>query len=249
MEVTDILPIDIAYNNDFITFKQKCDNVIIELDIDNGDKDFRNKLQPNLNKRLHSLMLCDLRRWIEFKKSHHYLNELKYNGRVYFLTKRWVSVLHPIILTKMGWQYGDDLFKQKFPRKPDETYAEYNKRKEIFTYSHNTPQTFKDVENLKWYKIKLVSKILNYKYVEPYEYDATGLKYYNPMTKKTSNKKLKAIKYYDCENYQGRKCGWEFGGITAYGIEKFCIQNGFIKDKKTKYQYGDYAEWILKTLN
>jgi len=247
MEVIDILPITTAFNADFKLFKEKFDNVITELEIDEGDKEFRNRNVPK-NKKLHSLMLCDLRRWIEFRKSLHYSNELKYSGRVYFLTKQFVSEIHPIILKPKGWRYTDELLKQKFPRKPDETLAEYNNRKEVFNHTHYTPQNFENIYNLKWYNIKIAYKILNYEYVKPYEYDATGLKNYNPTTKKTSNKNLKAVAYYGSVNYQGRSCGWVFGGISASQIEKFCIQNGFIKEKKKKYQYGDYAEWILKTL-
>lgn len=254
MEVIDILPITIAFNADFKLFKEKFDSVIKEvLKIQTiRIYEYHYGLQ---NKRLHSLMLCDLKRWIEFKKLHNHLNNLVYNGRIKTNYIYWVSELHPIIYNAYNWKRSD-ILNTKFPKKDDETYDEYEKRKSNFQHlihkaDQGHPLTgpyYKDGEKLIWIKLRVVSHTLNYEYVKPYNYDATGLKHYNPTTKKTSNKHLIAVKYYGSVNYQGRKCGWEFGGITAHSIERFCIQNGFVKEKKKKYQYGDYAEWMLKTL-
>lgn len=115
-------------------------------------------------------------------------------------------------------------------------------------------------------KIKIVKirvPIEHVKYNESPEgfYYATNLKYWNKITKITSNKGLKAIHYRTyLDNKENKKKssrgGWTFGGITIDSLKSFCKINGYKlnTDKKKqereykKYLYGDMAEWVLHTL-
>jgi hypothetical protein len=72
-----------------------------------------------------------------------------------------------------------------------------------------------------------------------------NLKHYDPKTKKTSNKGLKADTTYSWSDDYNRG-GWVFGGLKAGSLENICELNGFKKEKGKKYQYGDFAEWYMK---
>lgn len=91
-------------------------------------------------------------------------------------------------------------------------------------------------------------------------YDIKNLKWWDKTTLKTSNKGLKADTTYSWSE-DGSRGGWTFGGITADDLERICLLNGFKiekeikikngkeKSKDKKYQYGDFANWFLHTLN
>lgn len=67
------------------------------------------------------------------------------------------------------------------------------------------------------------------------------LKRWDKVTKETSNKGLQA----NTHNY----LNWCFDSYASCDdLKVYCKQNGFKPEKKKKYKYGDYAEWILHTL-
>lgn len=101
--------------------------------------------------------------------------------------------------------------------------------------------------DVKTYKIKVEIGKMNYKINNRSYYNILNLKKWDKETKKTSNKDLKADTTYTwSDNYSSK--GWVFGGIKSDDIENFSLINGFKKEKKKKYNYGDYAEWILHKL-
>lgn len=101
------------------------------------------------------------------------------------------------------------------------------------------------INGLKYYKIKVVYKTLNFSSSIIHYTSVLNLKHWSKTTKKPSNKGLTAKSAYTYTNYTGHVAGWTFGGITAEDLEMLCITNGMVKVKKQKYQYGDYAEWYI----
>lgn len=79
-------------------------------------------------------------------------------------------------------------------------------------------------------------------------YSVLNVKHWDATTKKTSNKGLVADTTYSYSADSGCRGGWTFGGLEAHSLKDMAILNGFPVVKKVKYQYGDYALWILKTL-
>lgn len=112
------------------------------------------------------------------------------------------------------------------------------------------------------YKVRILEKTLDYDRTPMKYFSLFNLKYWNKTTKLTSLRGLKAIT--DGWTYEktNRTSGWTFGGITASSIDWWAKENGFKeeivkitnKGKKNekihykKYQYGDYAEYLLKEL-
>lgn len=101
------------------------------------------------------------------------------------------------------------------------------------------------VENLIKIRVKIGS--MNLTKTEMDFYSPLNLKYWSKTTLKPSNKGLIADTTYSWTEHW-RRGGWKFGGITAEDLENLCIENGFKKEKKKKYQYGDYANWFLHNL-
>ena len=115
------------------------------------------------------------------------------------------------------------------------------------------------------FKIRVLYKTLNYDLTPNKYYSLFNLKYWNKTTKLTSLRGLKAITgawTYSDYHKRTRSSGWSFGGITAINLELWAMLNGFKKEvgkitnkgKKSevihykKYQYGDYAEYMCKTI-
>jgi hypothetical protein len=122
-------------------------------------------------------------------------------------------------------------------------------REDIFKYM-NEPQHYKSVpEDLRKYLIKIRLPIGSMDLTltpTPY-YSIINLKHWNKTTKKTSNKGLRADHTYSWVSESGyRWGGWRFGGISADDLWAICKKNGFVEEKKKKYNYGDYAEWYMK---
>lgn len=74
-----------------------------------------------------------------------------------------------------------------------------------------------------------------------------NLKYYSPVTKKTTNKGLTAVIVYEPSPSQreaGDRTEWHFNGFKSHLLKKVCEENGYISKKGD--QYGDYAIWYTK---
>jgi len=102
-------------------------------------------------------------------------------------------------------------------------------------------------------KKRFVLKTKKYNTLDRSENSIIFLKSWSKITKKTSNKGLKAIVGDIDTNYKGNSCGWTFEGyIDLDQIKWLCYTNGLpekdSKGKQIKYLYGDYAEWLLHTL-
>jgi len=70
-----------------------------------------------------------------------------------------------------------------------------------------------------------------------------NLKFWHPITKKTTNKGLKATHLWT--SYRSdEKSPWIFGGLKADDLQRVCEANGYKTTKNT--QYGDYAQWFIK---
>jgi len=133
----------------------------------------------------------------------------------------------------------------KYKINSTETYNErvYKKLNEKYNNINDIHSSIKD------YLIKIRIKIgsMDLKKTQRHYYSPLNLKYWDKTTLKTSNKGLKADTTYSWSDEYSRG-GWTFGGITSNDLEKCCVYNGFIKEKKKKYQYGDYANWYLYKL-
>jgi hypothetical protein len=130
-------------------------------------------------------------------------------------------------------------FIRDFIRNPQVKYRFDDWRKETSDY--------KDIQGFD-VKIKKIVKKLDYSQSYQSYFSISNLKYWNKHTHKTSNKGLTAFNMWSYENENHRRAGWSFGGIKVGCLEDLCINNGFKKEKGTKYQYGDYAEWYLHIL-
>jgi len=100
---------------------------------------------------------------------------------------------------------------------------------------------------------RVILRTLNYRNT-PYKYDSVfNYKNWDKITKKTSLKGLKANTYHtwtepkrEGEEGRARTGGWTFDGFCAYNIELNAIENGFQKVKGKKYNYGHFAEFLMK---
>jgi hypothetical protein len=235
-DLTDVLPIAIAFHPDFAVFRKLFDNCVEELQINAGDYGYR-RSRREINQqrsRLMGFLLLDLKKYISNRMTKTYGNKDYpiYTGKCYkfmFITKdndRFQNAL----------QYN---FKNK---------ERYNNKKRNMNYQYNT-----DTNDL--VRVRVIDRTMNYQLTKRYKYDATHIKKYD-TSGKTSNKGLTAINYYTIENNEvvnsgngyGRG-GWEFGGLKVASLENFVVRNGFKVEKGKKYSYGDYAKWVFKTLN
>jgi hypothetical protein len=88
-------------------------------------------------------------------------------------------------------------------------------------------------------------KTLDYKASVISEYSIINLKYYDKITKKTTNKGLTATYIYkSIIRDKHNKSQWEFNGFKMADLEMVCKWNGYIKNKGD--QYGHLAEWYIK---
>jgi hypothetical protein len=100
---------------------------------------------------------------------------------------------------------------------------------------------------------RVVRRTLNYENT-PFKYESVlNYKKWDKITKKTSLKGLKANTTWtwtepkrDGEEGRARTGGWTFGGFCANSIEYNAVENGFKKKKGQKYNYGDFAEFLMK---
>ena len=77
-------------------------------------------------------------------------------------------------------------------------------------------------------------------------YSVLNLKYYDKITKKPTNKGLKANGIWTYEDNEKRKTHWTFGGFKVENLRLICVINGYDNKKAKKDQYGVLAEWYIK---
>jgi hypothetical protein len=98
--------------------------------------------------------------------------------------------------------------------------------------------------------IKRCCKTLDYSKSVFGAYSVVNLKYYNNITKKTSNLHLKATDIWtwcdDDEKNKHTKTSWCFGGIKVDDLKTLCVKNGYNAKDVKKKQYGELAEWYVK---
>jgi hypothetical protein len=239
-------------------FKTMFDFVIQEMEIDFSDYEYRRNLRENYEKRS--------RKWgfIMLELKQHFIKNPKLTGNVY--EYRYIHHLHdkhiiekewrakwkdPYVLIQLTRIY--NMFKKneedkKIMLTPDDSQKEYSNLKKIYdmddvdvdkTYFSNYNK-----ENGITIKIRQRIKTLDYKASIIFDYSAINLKRWNKITKKTTNKGCVAVSAW---SWTDRK-GWTLDGFTAPDLKWFVKQNGFKEEKGKKYQYGDYAEWLLHTL-
>jgi hypothetical protein len=177
-----------------------------------------------------------------------YLDFIKpnnYRKKVYLFYSSLLTEFadHPIVKYGLQKYYGRPLKEGE----STEVLENYEKREKLYN-TMNQLQDYKFVpEDLRKYLIKIRVSIGSMDLTltpTPY-YSLINLKYWNKTTKKTSNKGQRADHTYSWAN-EYRWGGWQFGGISADDLWAICKKNGFVEEKKKKYQYGDYAQWYLK---
>ena len=154
----------------------------------------------------------------------HFIKKRKLTGNVY--RYRYIHHLHnKHAIKKEGGT------KLKDPELNTTYFTNYNKEKGITI------------------KIRQRIKTLDYKASIIPNYSPINLKRWNKITKKSTNKGCVAVSAWS-HHYEtgGNRSGWTLDGFKAPDLEYFVIKNGFKKEKGKKYQYGDYAEWLLHTL-
>ena len=261
-ELTDFLPITLGFNPAFITFRKKFDECLEELEINAGDYEYRMKKQKNLNKKNMQFLLLELKDYIRklMKKIYGCKDYPKYEGCIYKsgyifkINDRFQNTLH----YKLKDKNRNNISFQK-----NYSYTSQDAEKNIIYHPHSYEiKTWVQADNKYTYekvivkpedmiKVRCLDLRMHYEHTRTYKYDATKIKKYT-ANGKTSNKGLKAINYYTIENNSVKdsdRGGWVFGGIKINSMQKFAEQNGFKVEKGKKYLYGDYANWVLKTLN
>ena len=93
-------------------------------------------------------------------------------------------------------------------------------------------------------KIKYCYKTMNYNSTPIGKYNIINFKHWDAVSKKTSNKGLKAISTYTYTHIRDDK-RWVFGGFKIDDLKMWATQNGY--DLKGT-RYGDYGDWALKVL-
>jgi len=129
-------------------------------------------------------------------------------------------------------------------------YFDYTYQEQVYKTLNEKYNNINDIHpSIKDYLIKIKCKVgsMDLTKTQRHYFNPLNLKFWDKTTLKTSNKGLKADTTYSWTEEWGRG-GWKFGGITADELEHICIINGFKKEKKKKYQYGDYANWYLHNL-
>ena len=246
-DLNEILPITTAFNPDFISFRKAFDRCIEELDINAGDYEFRMKNQKN--KKIMDFVLLEFKTYMNKKIFYPYY-EIKdyptYSGKCYEY-----AYIHR----------NNDRFQNPldYKLKTKDRY-DINERNRIYTtkignsnYSYKTKE-FIEVKPEELVKARVLHKTMNYKLTPTHYCSALYLKKYNNEGK-TSNKGLTAIQFYKYENNSAVKVenadrgGWQLNGLTAGCLKEFVMKNGFKFEKGKKYTYGDYANWVLHTLN
>jgi len=177
-------------------------------------------------KRCELIMKCPVARhhMIDYYNRHHKLKGDKLKTKI---TDEEMATE----LNAQYWAMGSEL---KYEADNFITESSYNAMKHSSVYS---PYIIKK---------RILRKTMNYK-LTPRKYgDALNLKHWSKTTKNPTNKGLKADTTYTYHN--GSVKGWTFGGWDADSLKKFAKVNGFVFEKGKKYQYGDYAKWVLHTL-
>jgi hypothetical protein len=164
-------------------------------------------------------------------------------------------ITHPLI----NWLVRDTIKNKTEWDGEDCSESKLKEIKEILNYGttyrnilhdkmYKDPATYKNTpSHLHQYikRVKYVIGTMKYNTSKFDYFSVLNIKHYDPKTKKTSNKGLKAYTTYSwSDNYN--RGGWTFGGLKACSLENICIANGFKKEKGKKYQYGDFAEWYMK---
>ena len=214
-------------------------------------------------------IMIDFKRFMKYKLYIEETDEPKYNGKCYNF--KWIKILHQKVCGCIYSQYFDvkdrlnvyewekhkiieEYYKRECPNYKNEKdldnwlSKDWSSNMKILT---NYLNTYKDKPNeLNILKIRKAYKTMNYLKTPKYHYDATNIKFFDKETKKPNNRGLEADKsyiYYDDETNHLK--GWKFNGITVDEIKIFCYNNGLNKKLSKHYKYGDYANWILKTLD
>lgn len=273
-ELTDVLPITTAFDPAFIIFRKTFDECIEELEINAGDYEYRMKKQKNLNKKNMQFLLLELWDYMkdkiitcDFDKNNDYP---KYKGRIYKsgyifkINDRFQNTLDYELRNKNRYNIPakNCWFKKNYYYFTNDEVGE-----NIIYHPHSYDiKTWCDDDNKYKYekvivkpedmiKVRCLYKTMNYQLTRTYQYNATNIKYYDATTGKTTNKGLKAIHFYTYENNEKKdvekadRGGWVFGGLKVEDMKDFVKKNGFNFEKGKKYTYGDYANWVLKTLN
>jgi hypothetical protein len=250
-DLNEILPITTAFNPDFISFRKAFDRCIEELEINAGDYEFRMKNQ--INKKFMGIVLCELKSYMNTKMetNYHYYDNKKepvYSGKCY--EYKYILRQNDRIQQAIHWNSG-----LRFKGRMD-----FEERNSIFTintgncYYSSKKKEMIEVKPEELVKARVLNKTMDYKLTPTHYCNATFLKKYNNAGK-TSNKGLTAIHFYKYENNSvvnvdnKDRGGWQLNGLTAGSLRAFVMQNGFKFEKDKKYTYGDYANWVLHTLN
>ena len=249
-DLNEILPITTAFNPDFISFRKAFDRCIEELEINAGDYEFRMKNQKN--KKIMDFVLLELKTYMNKKIISNYYDKNKeyptYSGKCY--KYKYILRQNDIIQNKISYNSG-----LRFKGEMD-----YHIRNSVFPtkignqYWHLTKKETIEVKPEELVKVRVLNKTMNYQLTPTHYCSALFLKKYNNEGK-TSNKGLTAIQFYKYENNKAvnventDRGGWQLNGLTAGTLKAFVERNGFKFEKGKKYTYGDYANWVLHTLN
>jgi hypothetical protein len=249
-DLNEILPITTAFNLDFISFRKAFDRCIEELEINAGDYEFRMKNQ--INKKIMDFVLLELKTYMNEKIISPYYDKNKdypiYSGKCY--EYKYILRQNDRIQNKISYN-SVFFFKNRY---------DFEERNSIFTintgnyYYSSKKKEMIEVKPEELVKVRVLNKTMDYQLTPTPYCNATFLKKYNKAGK-TSNRGLTAIQFYKYENNKAvnvenkDRGGWQLDGLTAGSLKRFVIQNGFKFEKDKKYTYGDYANWVLHTLN
>lgn len=259
-------------NNEFINIKlkpvvNKVDNLkeAIIIELKKYHEDNKNKFESIRFK--YKYIMIDFKLSMKLKLLIQNLEEPKYKGYCYnvFYVKR--------VHTKIINFYFSDYVKYYNYLSTKEEYKKYREIEDY--YKINCPDykdevklslwlsdnQYKEERIMKFYinsysrkptgyntiKIREPSKQIDYYKTPRYHYNAKNIKFFDKIALKPTNRGLEANHLYtDICKETNHKRGWKFNGITLDEIKKFCEINGMIISKN--YNYGDYANWILKVL-
>lgn len=109
--------------------------------------------------------------------------------------------------------------------------------------------TSKEKTDTHYIRIREKERNFNYQLSTINKYNHIFFKKYDKKTKKTSLKGLKATIYHVNFIGSSRDTHARFDTyLSVDDLKAFCRQNGMKWSSKETYYYGDYADWILKTL-
>jgi hypothetical protein len=251
-------------------------NVFDELIINAGDIDYRRRLNGTTYKRIFDFVIVELKRYIANRLNRQYISKdyLIHSGRIY--TTCWLRTTNSRVKDKtftalrangiysIHYQLHRDIVLKYYPliekwyadNVPNSGDMNDNQRLDAIRANGSKLELSlreyledynrkKDVEDGFVFKARRLVKTMDYSVVNIYQHHASQIKFYK-ANKTTSNKGMEAVSVWSYSD--GSRSGWTLSGLKAGCIERFCLENGLKKKDCKKWKYGDYADWILKTL-